>query len=160
MKKKEKAWNALDAFWILLILISLCGIVLRWYSLRTSVMEAEEITVTLRVSDMHPLCAACIETGESLYLSDGEVWGRLVAVERVATPIRLITDGKEIVGVYDEDDRIDVLLRVRVSGTRQGELFLRNGRDAVCVGDRKELFGKRIRLVPVVVSVENRNPEN
>ena len=159
MTREKKRWNALDAFWILLILLSAVGIALRGYSLRSSDTATDETLVMLRVSDLHPLFAACVESGEPLYLPSGEEWGRLVSAERVPTTIRLIKDGKEIVGTYDEADRIDLLLTVRVSGAWQGELFLRNGRDALLVGERRELYGKRIYLAATVASVENRIPK-
>ena len=83
-----------------------------------------------------------------------------IDVGSTASKCVILKDGKEIVGTYDEADRIDLLLTVRVSGAWQGELFLRNGRDALLVGERRELYGKRIYLAATVASVENRIPKN
>ena len=153
---KHRRLGMIDAFLIVVLLLSGVGIALRIHARGDGAVVGDVRGGVMVVARQAPAsCADCIEIGETLYTADGNAFGRVIDVIRAPSRIYLYEDGKECVGEWDEQKYCDLTLLLEVEGTYDGAVFLQAGRYPVIMGKTVSLHGERVSLPWLVKEVKN-----
>ena len=152
MRHERSRGSVLDLFLILLLVCVVAGAVLRLIDLYADdATVSESADVVLRVDALPIEVVECLSVGEALYNADGTRFGTLVSISH--TPARLILEqnGSVFIGSAEENTRVDLTVTVRVRGTRQGALFLRDGRFPLPTNLKLPLYTIRASLHATVI---------
>ena len=132
VKKKEKSWNVLDVGMILLALFCLVSAGGRIWEIqkdKSSLAAQESYMVVLCAREVPVETAACLASGETLYLENGTPLGALTEMTATVFDVWIPWNGAYYAGSSEELSLCEVTLRVEVKG------FLQDG-IAVCGGQR------------------------
>lgn len=140
---KERRGNALDLFFILLLVFSLLGVIGRLGETGSAVYEESEAIMLVRVEASDAALFECLSLGEPLYLASGEYYGEVAAIDSAPAKITLLEDGVFLLGEWDEDGPRDYLISVKTKGAWKGSSFFRSERDILLVGAQVTLYGER-----------------
>lgn len=155
IKRKKRRLGALDVCIGLLLLLSILQPILRLlgWEHASQTKNAVEATVSLQVRNVPKEMEDCLTVGEVLRTASGEVYGVLEAVESTPARVTLIENGQELYGAWEDGTRVDLTLRVTVSGSMSDGRFLLFGRSAILRGNTVRLYGKYAMLCGTVTSI-------
>lgn len=141
--KRENGTRVADWFLTVILLLSIGGIVLRSWDLRQRVdTEREIFSVTGRCESMDARSADCVREGDWLYTVSGERFGRIERITRSTAVVRLESNGVTYEGEIPESERVELTLKVTLSGRERGGALQRDGLRPVSVGERITLRGE------------------
>ncbi len=150
---KERQGNVLDLFFVLLLILSAVGVGGRFLRSETYDGEETEMLVRVRIPVSDASLEECLHPGERTYLSTGEYYGVLEALESERAEVRLFDGGRFVSGTWEEGGPREYLLTVRVKGRIRENVFYREGREAVLVGREIEVWGEYARVFGTVTEV-------
>ncbi len=158
MKEKSKRMNAADWFLLLLALLSVCGILLRFWGMRNrSDEELQEYAVMAKWENADERTVSCLRAGDVLYTAGGERFGRVMSISSVPAEIELVSGGT----VYrlPSESRVNATVEIAVLGRlSDGQLF-KDGTDALAVGQARKLYSSMTEL-PLTVMFWDQEPTN
>ena len=152
MRKKKRRMNTADWFLILLSLLSLAGLVFRFFGMRKRYSDdLVSFAVTVRWNDVNARTVSCLKNGEILYTPAGEVYGTVVSVETVPAKEEILSGG----AVYRADSvtRVNVILKIEVMGRAAEERFFTERGELLSAGQRVRLYSRRAELHLEILAV-------
>lgn len=150
MNDGTKRLNSADWFFILLAVLSVCGILFRFLGLRQGkTNDLEDFTLIVEWSDIDIRTLECLEEDEVLYTAGGEVFGIVETVEWNPSEVETVFGGD----VYRlrSESRVDATVHISVSGRVSDGQFFRNATESVTVGQKLKLYSERTELLLKVV---------
>lgn len=155
-KRIKRRGSVLDLVLIFLILLSILGIIMRWYwaKKQSENVEEEPYRMVALVPDVFSQIGDCIKIGDRLYLESGEYCGKLLMVEKRSSEVDLLSNGAYYTGEWDETIRCDVYLELEVVGSRIDRGILWNGKKVFCAGQHVTLFSQYAALNCTVLRIE------
>ena len=141
----SKRMNAADWFLLLLALLSVSGILIRFWGLRNrSDEELQEYAVVVRWENVDVRTVSCLQVGDILYTAGGERFGRVLSISSAPAEVELISGGT----VYrlPSEARMDVTVELAVLGRLSNGQFLKGGTDALAVGQERKLYSALAEL--------------
>ena len=142
--------NAADWFLLLLAVLSVSGILLRFWGLRNrSDEELQEYAVVVKWENADGRTVSCLQVGDILYTAGGERFGRVLSISSVPAEVELVSGGN----VYrlPSETRVDVTVELAVRGRLSDGLLLKDGTDALAVGQERKLYSALTELPFTVV---------
>ncbi len=158
--KRRIRFRILDLCLVLLVVSSTVGTALRWWDLRAPTESEEEASVTLFASGLAPETADCVAVGELLYRADGEVWGRIRAIDKSPTRVTLESGGHFYTGEWDPATKCDLTLTVTASGHWDGALFLQGGIRALLPGAEETVYSLRAAFPVKLLRIHSESGKN
>ena len=116
--RAKRRGGVLDLLLILLIVLSITGLLWRRYMSEREGSWAESFSYSVYAQSeaMDAMSFDSIQKGDWLYTPSGEPFGEIMAIERTAAEVLLISDGILYRGAWDADVRCAARVEIRVSG--------------------------------------------
>ena len=151
--RERRRGGLIDAFIAAVILLSAVGVLLRMQAMRVMEETDAEAMVQMTAEAIYAPSVACLTVGETLYCSDGSVFGVLEAVETSPARISMQDGDRILTGVWSDGSYLDVTLAVTVQGSVGERGFLREGTRELLLGERLTLFGERFSTELVLTRI-------
>ena len=152
--RKKGSFGLLDAFIVTVILLSAVGLILRIQVLRLDVREDVSCEVRMVAKSLPREIADCIGVGDVLYTADGGVYGEVEEIVISPARVEWVSNGVSHTGEWEAGERINLSVRVRVSGSIADGVFLREGKYAILVGDAETLYSDLTSLEWLICQAE------
>ena len=147
---KQRKMSLGDGFLLLLAVLSVSGILLRFWSIRRGGGEdLQEYAIYAQWENVDLRTADCLREGETLYTAAGEIYGIVLSMERLPAESEVAADGN----LYRlaSSARCDVRIRISVACREADGQLLRGGTESVTVGQTLKLYSRLAELPLVVV---------
>ncbi len=145
-------WNAGDTLLILLALLSAVGILVRFFGWRQQpTKDLRDYEIVAKWEGVDGRTLSCVEEGDVLYTPSGEHFGRIVSISR-ETSVLTVSEGGETYHVNAPlGTKCDATLTVTVSGVFSDDVFFRDGKRILGVGECYLLYSERAELALLIV---------
>ncbi len=154
MKEKKRRLGVLDAALILFFLLCAVSLLLRWMQFQKKNDEGLSIyQIHAEVTGVLPITAELLHEGDTLYTPAGDIYGRIITIERVPAKIKLADQGGIYNAAYPIEEKCDLLVKIELRGTQKGQLLLQNGSRAVLVGESYRLCSSLSSLEYRIIAV-------
>lgn len=150
----QKRGGLLDVFIILLIVLSVVGICLRMQALQSGGDNDSFCRVRAVVKNLPTETADCLTEGESLYTNDGSLYGMVESIETEPARITVYQGDKAYHGVWEDGSTVDLEIWMTLTGSVGEDVFLRDGKHAVLLGEQVLLYGERCALSFLICEVD------
>ena len=155
MRKSERRMNTADWFLILLVLISLGGILFRCLDKRDGAASPlSEFALECRWERVDAKTVACLQSGEVLYTSAGEVFGEIGEIRTSAAEVEMRSNG--VLYRLALPTRVDAVIEVKVNGRLSDGAVLSQRGELLSAGQTVRLYSRRAELELKILSV---NPQ-
>jgi hypothetical protein len=159
MKKNESLrgrWNSGDTLLILLALLSVVGILFRFFLWRQPLAkDLREYMIVAKWEGVDARTLSCVGEGELLYTPSGETFGKVVSISHEASVITVNEGGKAYRVSMPPQTTCDATLTVTVSGIFSDGVFFRDGKRILGVGECYLLYSERAELTLRVVRLSS-----
>ncbi len=145
-------WNAGDTLLVVLALLSVTGIMLRFFFLRLPTgSEVREYEIVARWANVDARTLSCVKEGDMLYTPAGEPFGKVVSISSEAAEITVTEGGLTYRVSAPDETRRDALITVLVSGHYSDGAFFRDGKRILGQGESYQLYSERAELTLRIV---------
>ena len=153
---KERRGSMLDLLILLLIVLGGFGTLGRFFEARATASDNGSVaTVTVELFAYEAHLPSVLAEGEAVFLSSGEHFGELSSVRAEPSRVTVEANGEHLTGAWEDGTLWDTVLELRVTGSVSEErVFLREGGEALLVGQQLSLYTERAYLYGTVKSVE------
>ncbi len=156
-EKKRMRWTGADLFLILLAVLSLIGFLLRFWGMQSrGEGDLRDYAVTVEWKNVDARTAQSLLEGDLLYTASGEMFGEVIALESVPTEVEVRQNG--MILRVESPTRQDVRIGIAVRGREADGQILKNGRDALMIGQALTLYSATAEITARISLIDPKVP--